>query len=528
MLYMHKLRYVAGLLAIGSLLTLNACRETQQQLSPQNIGGNANARLSADFMFYVLTDNNQLLRLNTQNPAMTQATINVTGLPTNERLVGIDFRPATGQLYGVSSGSRLYMINLNSGVATALGAGPFSPAISGNAVGFDFNPTVDRIRLVTNQGQDLRLNPETGTVAAVDGTINGAPNAAITGVAYTNNRAGVTTTTLYDIDPITDKLYRQDPPNNGTLAEVGPLGIDIAGTGSFDITPDGNAIATLIQGITQGLYQINLTTGQAERLGNLPGQSIVGLAVPTEAVAYAVNGANSLYIFNPQTGGNLATKTITGLQSGETIYGLDFRPANGQLYALGSTSRLYTINTSNGMATAVGSGPFSPALPAGGGDFGFDFNPTVDRIRVVSNAGLNLRLNPNDGTVSATDGSLAFSPANPSTIPPNVTASAYVNNIAGAATTTLFGIDTRTGSAMLYQQNPPNAGTLVAVGSLGIEIEGANGFDVGGASNMAYALLRSGGSTRVYSINLASGAATPGATFPVNTPVRGFALGLGF
>jgi hypothetical protein len=37
----------------------------------------------------------------------------------------------------------------------------------------DFNPTVDRIRLVTASGQNLRLHPELGTVVATDGSING-------------------------------------------------------------------------------------------------------------------------------------------------------------------------------------------------------------------------------------------------------------------------------------------------------------------------------------------------------------------
>ena len=81
---------------------------------------------------------------------------------------------------------------------------------------------------------------------------------------------------------------------------------------------------------------------------------------------------------------------------------------------------------------------------------------------------------------------------------------------------------------MLVQQNPPNAGTLVTVGSLGVMAEAANGFDIGGTSGTAYALLRVSGTTRIYSVNLTSGAATAGAMLPGNPTVRGFALGLGF
>ncbi|GAB3943860.1 hypothetical protein GCM10028805_10690 [Spirosoma harenae] len=526
MFYNKPLRFLSGLVAIGLMLTIYACKDVQPQLDPQT--GYGSARLSTDFMFYVLTDNNQLMKINTQSPGVNQGTTTITGLLNNERLVSIDFRPATGQLYGVSNGSRIYMINLVNGVATPLGSGPFTPAINGDVVGFDFNPTVDRIRLVTNRGQNLRLNPETGIVMTVDGAINGAPGAGVTGVAYSNNFAGVTTTTLYDIDPITDKLYRQDPPNNGTLVEIGPLGVDIAGRGSFDIAPNGNALAVLIGGTTQGLYEMNLTTGRAERLGDLPGTtSIVGIAIPTEPVAYAVDGSNNLHIIVFQTRPSSGfVKSITGLQPGETIYGIDFRPANGQLFALGSTSRLYTINTSNGAATAVGSGSFSPSIPSGGGDFGFDFNPTVDRIRLVGFNGQDLRLNPNDGTVAAVDGTLAYTSGMGS---PNVTGAAYTNNFAGATATALYDIDTRTGNAMLFQQTPPNDGKLVSIGALGVSAEGGNGFDIGGASNKGYALLRSGGVSKLYSINLTTGAATFETDFPGNpTSVRGFAIGLGF
>ncbi|WP_317167793.1 DUF4394 domain-containing protein [Spirosoma sp. KUDC1026] len=518
MLYGKGIRFTAGLLSLAALLSLEACRDVQTPLAPET-GSTANARLSANFMFYVLTDNNQILKLNTQNPSTPLETITLTGIPSGERLAGIDFRPATGQLYGVSKASRLYMINLMNGVATPLGTGPFTPAVNGDMIGFDFNPTVDRIRLITSGGQNLRLNPETGTTAAIDGAINGVPMVALSGAAYTNNRSGVTTTTLYDIDPITDKLYRQDPPNNGTLVEVGPLGVNIAGLGSFDIAPDGTAIATLIAGVTQGLYQINLSTGMAERLGNLPVNSIVGLAIPTDPVAYTADGMNMLHIFNPQTGVVTASKQITGLQSGETLYGLDFRPANGQLYAIGSTSRIYTINPSSGAAAAVGTGPFSPALE--GTDVGFDFNPTVDRIRVVTNSGQNLRLNPDNGTVAAIDGRL-----NPGS--PVVTSVAYTNNFAGATTTTLYDIDTRSTMPMLFRQNPPNNGGLELIGNVGMPLEGGNGFDIGGATGMGYGLFRWNGETKVYSVNLMTGAASNGVTLTGNPSVRGMAVGLGF
>ncbi len=504
----NRSRFVTGLLSVGSVFALNACQDHRTTPDPTTL---------PDASIYALNDANQLLRLNVRTPGTPSATLAITGLQSGERVLSIDFRPATGQLYGVGNTSRLYVINPATGAARAIGTGPFSPAITGDVVGLDFNPTVDRIRLVTNQGQDLRLNPETGTVAATDSPINGAPGATISAVAYTNNRAGATTTTLYDIDPATNRLYIQNPPNNGTLVDVGPLGLDITGAAGFDIAPDGSAVAAVTFNGQSELQQVNLSTGRLQKLGNLPG-TIIGLAVPTEPVAYAVDGAGSLLVFNPTTGASVA-KPLTGLQTGETLLGIDFRPANGQLYALGSTSRIYTLNTSNGAAAVVGSGPFTPALS--GTEFGFDFNPTVDRIRVISNTGQNFRLNPDTGALAATDMAINGGAT-------GVTAAAYTNNFAGATTTVLYDIDNASGK--LFRQDPPNNGTLVEVGSLGFALpfDAANGFDIGGTSGTAYALLRSDGTTRVYTINLTTGAATGGAVLASGSVVRGMSVGLGF
>lgn len=491
--------------------------ETEQLMQSKSAGRQTN-----DIIFYGLTDNNELIKYSKQNKLNEEAAMSITGLQTGEKIQAIDFRPATGELYGVTNASRLYIINTTSGKARVVNATPFTPAIAGNNIGFDFNPTVDRIRLVTNTGQNLRLNPETGTVAATDGNINpGTP--AITSVAYTNNFAGATMTTLYDIDVTSDKLYIQTPPNNGTLTPVGSLGINATNESGFDISPDGIALAVIYgtdtesedgdAGLKTRLYTIDLQTGRAKNTGKFA-RKIIGLAIPTNPVAYAVSDANNLLIFNPTMASSTISKAITGLQSGEMILGIDFRPLNGQLYALGSTSRIYTINSSNGAATAVGS-PFTPSLE--GSSFGFDFNPLVDRIRVVSNTGQNLRIVPMTGAVAFVDG-----PLNPGT--PMVSAAAYLNNFAGTTTTTLYDLDHNTDK--LYRQDPPNSGTLVEIGALGIDISSANGFDIGSTSNMAYALLTTGSTTKLYSINLATGMATEMSGF--GEKANGFTIGLGF
>jgi len=463
-----------------------------------------------------LTQDNKLVAFNAQTGAALNQQATITGMQqSGETMLAIDYRPATGELYGVSSGSRVYVINPTTGVARPINITPFTPAVDGTTVGIDFNPTVDRIRLVSSNGQNLRINPETGAVT-VDAVINGAVGAKVSSVAYTENRAGAATTILYDIDAVTKKLYKQDPPNDGKLVEVGNLGVEATAVADFDIAPDSkSALAPITVGTTQGMYVIDLATGKAFQAATF-NNKVLSMAITTDPVAYGVSANNELLIFNPGVASPTpVAKAITGLQAGESILGIDFRPVNGQLYGLGSSSRLYTINAASGAATAVGTAAFATALS--GTSFGFDFNPTVDRIRVVSNTGQNLRLNPNDGTVAGVDGPLT-------TASQFVNGAAYTNNFAGATTTVLFDINSQTGK--LYRQDPPNDGTLTEVGSLGVTIDAANGFDISAKSNTGYAVLTVGTTTRLYAINLTTGFATAGST--LTQSMRGFALGLGF
>ncbi len=487
--------------------------------------------------FYALKGGTMLEKFTTSSPENALSTATISGLQSGETILAIDFRPATGQLYGLGSTSRLYVIDQQTGKARAVSAmsqnptpsvpAPFTPALDGNVTGFDFNPTVDRIRIVTSTGQNLRANPETGTIVpmGVDGVINGASGAMISAVAYDNNVAGAATTELYAIDYANDKLYEINPPNAGTLVEIGSLKLDVTGEGGFDIDyKNGMGLGIFEVDGKSVLVKVNLETGKAKVLAKYGANDMyTGIAIPTRAVAYALSTSNALLIFNPQSpASGVVSKQLSGMQMGEAIIGIDFRPANGQLYALGSTSRIYTINASSGAAAAVGMLMTAPMggtpqpLALSGTLFGFDFNPAVDRIRIVSNTGQNLRVNPNTAVA------LVDSMLNPGT--PGVTAAAYENNVAGTTATTLFVMDTNTDK--LYRQDPPNAGTLVEIGSLGVTVSGSNGFDIGGMSNTGYALLNSAANTKLYTINRTTGAATSVGDFTYS--VRGFTVGLGF
>jgi hypothetical protein len=228
--------------------------------------------------------------------------------------------------------------------------------------------------------------------------------------------------------------------------------------------------------------------------------------------AYAISESNQLLKFDPENDADIVSTAISGLQSGENIVGIDFRPANGMLYAIGSNSRIYTLNTTTGAATFVA----ALSMPLNGTAFAVDFNPVPDRIRIISNTGQNLRVNPTDGA-TINDGAINPSPA-------AVSAAGYTNSVAGATTTTLFVIDSD--ADKLYVQNPPNNGTLTMGMNLGVNIDASNGFDIGGKNGMAYAIFSSGNNTSLYTINLTSGQATVVRSF--RERVRGLALGTDF
>jgi Ca2+-binding RTX toxin-like protein len=232
-----------------------------------------------------LTDGNQLVQFDSANPSAPSAPVPITGLPAGESIVGIDFRPAGGQLYGVGQSNRLYTINPTTGGATPVGSqGAFT--LSGNAFGITFDPVSDRIRVVSDADQNQSLNPNDGTPAAGGalafeaGDSNAGQNPAVVGSAHTNSVAGASSTTLFGIDSNLDILVRQNPAT-GQLTTVGPLGVNPANLLGFDIATDAAGTAFFVAGFPFGsfFHTINLTTGTATDAGTIPIPNITGLAV---------------------------------------------------------------------------------------------------------------------------------------------------------------------------------------------------------------------------------------------------------
>jgi hypothetical protein len=474
-------------------------------------GGNGdsapNARLGDTV---ALTASGRVVSFDRATPSNLATTRAVTGLDTGETLVGIDVRPADNAFYTVSSRGRIHTLDPATGALTPRAT--ISVPLAGSRFGVDFNPVADRLRVVSDTGQNLRIDVATGA-ATVDGPINGA-SARITASAYTNSFAGATTTQLYNLDAA-GTLYLQDPPNNGTLASPVALGVRFTDDNGFDIDARNNRgyAALSVDGTTR-LYTVPLSgTAGATLVGPIGGgEALTGLTLvqPAAARAYALTPDARLVRFSPATPGTLdASVAIGGLAAGESVLGIDFRPSNGLLYALTSTGRLLTVDPDTGAtssAVALAADASDATLPyAGlsGSRFAVDFNPAADRLRVISDTGQNLRINVDTGATT-TDGAI-----NRASAPAQVVAGAYTNSFAGAATTDLFNLDAA--ANLLTRQAPPNDGTQVNVGPLGVALGGQGAIDIaGGANGLVLAALRSGatGPFSLYTVSLANGAAT--------------------
>lgn len=451
-------------------------------------GRSTPAQTSAQLLLGV-TPTNRLVAFQSTNPSQLLHNVPITNLAPGEAILGIDVRPANNQLYALGSSSQLYIINYLNGSATRVG-GAFTPALSGTDFGFDFNPTVDRIRVVSNTGQNLRLHPDTGAVAFVDtalsyapGDLNAGRTPLVTAAAYTNpDNDPATGTLLVDIDAAIGVAAIQNPPNEGRLNTYVGLGIDVARAG-FDISLTDAFLSVQMPGAAiSTLFQFART--QPRNLGAIGGgEAVTNLAVffglpasPQVELVFAVNSSNELISFDASRATSILSRAaVAPLNTDERIVGVDFRPANNLLYALGSSSQLYILDPRTAAATRVGP-PLSTALA--GNEFGFDFNPAVDRIRVVSDTGQNLRLHPDTGAVAAVDTNLAYAPGDVNAgQTPRVGGAAYTNPDTNPTTgTTLFVIDTalKVGAS----QDPPNAGMLNTIVPLGGDAGDVLSFDI--------------------------------------------------
>ena len=243
------------------------------------VGASAHAEL-----VYGLTSTGggRLISFDTSNITAQTNIAAITGVTAGHALRGIDFRPSDGQLYAVSTANsnataaQLYTINLTTGVATAVGSGFTLTGNVSDQISLDFNPVANALRVVTGSAQSYRVNANVGTLIAQDTSIAGNP--LISGIAYTNNVAGATQTTLYAYNFDTDVVGTiggangVPSPNGGTFNVVGSSGVVTFGAGvaGFDIsgaTGDAYFTADSPGSAANEFYRMNLSTGVLTQIG---------------------------------------------------------------------------------------------------------------------------------------------------------------------------------------------------------------------------------------------------------------------
>ncbi|WP_434741131.1 DUF4394 domain-containing protein [Micromonospora sp. SH-82] len=236
-----------------------------------------------------LTQGQRLVRFDVDRPGSAEL-IGRVRLTGGEDLVGIDYRVQDGRLYGVGDEGGVFVLSTRTAVATRVGR--LSVALQGSFFGVDFNPAADRLRIISDEGQNLRHNVNDGTTI-VDGTLTYPPSATtargVTGAAYTNNDLdSATATTLFDIDTLLDQVAVQSPANSGQLAATGRLGVDSGIRAGFDIystvrggrTVANEGFAVLPVDGRRTVFSVDALTGTATPLGSFRGYRVTDIALP--------------------------------------------------------------------------------------------------------------------------------------------------------------------------------------------------------------------------------------------------------
>jgi trimeric autotransporter adhesin len=507
-----------------------------------------------------LTDNNGLVSFQSGFPSKLCTSTTISGLQGNESVLGIDVRPSDRNVYAVTSGGRLYTVNATAGTATTVATltadpqdntDPYTIADLNSGIAMDVSPAADQLRVFNGNGKNLRVNLNTG-VTTSDVQLSAAglspANAGVTAISYTNGFAGTLNNTLYLIDTANDRLLTTPAgASGGVLANVGSLRIqgDVQAVAGLEINAVNNSAFAALQvgtaaGNTSDLYSIDLTSGAATRVGPIGATARVRkitYASPPVATLVGITTNNQLVTFGSTNPGTLTSSMpITGMQGGEMPAGLDIRPSNQTAYILSNGARIYTLNQTTGMATLTGS--LIPASGSGfsrllGANFGTDFSPPADALRIYTDAEQNLAVLADSGQVAlqATSLTRPNGDINAGTAP-DIFAIAYTNNYANALATVLYSIDGPTNS--LVSTNPANGGVLNTVGRLTttsttMSFTLTGDLDiVGGDNGLALAALQplNANQSTLYSVNLQTGLLTPiGAIGPAGTqPLIGFTI----
>jgi len=492
-----------------------------------------------------------LIVVDSASPSEVLAKIPVRGLLNKETIAAIEFRPSTGQLYGLSSTNRLYLIDPSTGQAnSAVTPGdPLASAPAGADFGFDVVPDTSEIRVLSGANVHtlygvsgagaLTVTTKTGPTYA-DADVNAGATPDIVAIAHDNNTTGSDPATLFAIDRANNTLVRVgseggDPqsPDTGLLSTVAPIGPGtITGPVGFDILTNPTngaetAFVTFFNGpkARSGLFTADLTTGATTALGEIgkARRPMTDIAVVPTGTPIIVATARQLVVVDSNLPAVAISQSpkITGLAAKDKLTFIDRRPSTGEIYGYSRQLRLYTINPSTGVATQVGQ---TTGLSFDRrAQFAGDIDPVRDTMRIVSTFGDNFRINLSDASIIDTDPvtaeiqpdvNLEYGVGDPNQGTfPTITGIAYTQAIPGASFTAPFGIDE--GLDVLTTISSPDGelnttANLFTLGSLGMDVIDLLGFDItttaDGVTNTGYIVSRRSGGFFLTTVDLNNGA----------------------
>lgn len=468
---------------------------------------------------FVLTTSNQLVSFNKATPESLRATVQITGLATGESLLAMDFRPAASPvLYVLGSSGTVYEVDHTETdptvaadpVVVSTTANPFIAIASGVSYGMDFDAADGRLHIIGDDGSHQIVDDITATSPAVS-SATAISGAAVSAVAYSHNYPGTPDSVLLGVDVAADTLVVIDAAT-GVSRAAKALGRNLTTSNGFDIIGTNlEAYVAATEGSAKRLFRIDTATGTATLLGSLfISGDVRGLAMlPTAGTTshldtIALNSNGRLFSFAQAAPGTTQNLTaVVGLNVNDTLVAADFRPVDGLLYGIGLAGNIYAIDPYTGLASAavaLNGGSFSGLS---GANFGFAVNPVdssalVDGGVIVSSSGQLLTVDDLDaGTVSAV-ATLSRGGSNA-----QATDVAFTNAFFQAQNTTAYVVDSSTD--VLATLNT-GSGALTNVGSLSINVTDVNALYINPRNGDALGAFRVGTETRLYGINLATGA----------------------
>ena len=521
---MHLFSFPRVLLITAASAGLAACGGNAPTLTVPVSAPNAYLLTTDDSIVGVDLDSMEFARSVRGIPRATTA--NTAGaLDPTEVIQDIDYRNSEGALYALTktgTQGRIIRIDPNSGtfirLSTLVSDGTTTQiALTDTSYTIDFNPVVDRLRVIGSNGANLRVDVSTGDTAT-DSNI--AAGNTITGAAYedtfTSTGRG---TRLFTLDSSTnDRVNLQNPPNDGTQSDPKSLlgSTNVDSIDGYDINPVNNAgLALLSVGGAQQFYNINPGVSGAANAatffaapprltGNIKYKAFTFITTANPTVT-ALTNSNKVRTFRANQPSNVSDEvTLTGLgTSGEKVIGIDFRQSDRTLYALSDASTIYSVATTGALTNVRTLGtPLNGAT-----QYTLDFNPltpttgsTQNRLRLIGADRSNAVVNVEDGVVSG-NSAVTGTPA------PVVKAAAYFNNFRTSTVTSLLVID-RASSSLNTQDfsTTTSQGALTRLSTLGITLDSTSpvGFDISGRNNenqLLMARTAASGNFSLYRVN---------------------------